>query len=151
MPATFTKALADSLSQKCSYTVVEASDNEIAKSSYAYVAPGGKHMVMRKVGSKIKINLNDQPSEEGCKPSVNIMFRSAATAFGGKSIAMVLTGMGADGTKGLGPLKRSGTYVIAQDEASSVVWGMPGSAINSGYVDKVEPLDKIADAVYKLF
>ncbi|MCF6268241.1 MAG: chemotaxis response regulator protein-glutamate methylesterase [Melioribacteraceae bacterium] len=147
MPATFTKALADSLNPKSSYTIKEATDNETIKPKHAYIAPGGKHMIVRKVGTETKISITDQPAEEGCKPSANIMFRSAATAFRGKLIALVLTGMGSDGTKGLAPLKRAGTYIIAQDQASSTVWGMPSSAINSGNVTKVEPLNKIADAV----
>jgi len=150
MPATFTKALADSLNAKSSYTIKEATDNETVQPKHAYIAPGGKHMIVRKVGSHAKISITNQPAEEGCKPSVNIMFRSAATTFGGKSIALILTGMGSDGTKGLAPLKRSGTYIIAQDKASSVVWGMPGSAVSSGSVAKVEPLNKIADAVHSL-
>ncbi len=148
MPPTFTKALADSLNSKSNYTIKEATDDEVVKPKHAYIAPGGKHMIVRKVGSETKISITNQPPEEGCKPSVNIMFRSAATTFGGKSIALILTGMGSDGTKGLAPLKRSGTYIIAQDQASSIVWGMPSSAINSGNVTKVEPLNKIADAVH---
>jgi two-component system chemotaxis response regulator CheB len=79
-----------------------------------------------------------------------MMFRSAATTFGGKSIAIILTGMGSDGTKGLAPLKRAGAYVIAQDQESSVVFGMPGSAIQAGHVDVISPLSKIAETVHKL-
>ncbi len=150
MPATFTKALADSLNVKSSYTIKEATDDEIVKPKHAYIAPGGKHMIVRKEGATEKISITDQPAEEGCKPSVNIMFRSAATAFAGKSIALILTGMGCDGTKSLAPLKRSGTYIIAQDKASSVVWGMPGSAVSSGNVSKVVPLNKIAETVHSL-
>lgn len=150
MPATFTKALADSLNVKSSYTIKEATDDEIVKPKHAYIAPGGKHMIVRKVGTTEKISITDQPAEEGCKPSVNIMFRSAAITYAGKSIALILTGMGSDGTKGLAPLKRSGTYIIAQDKASSVVWGMPGSAVSSGNVSKVVPLNKIAETVHSL-
>lgn len=150
MPPTFTKALADSLNSKSGYTIKEAEDGEIVKQQHAYIAPGGKHMIVRKVGTQVKISITDQPPEEACKPSVNIMFRSAATAYGKKTITLILTGMGSDGTKGLAPLKRTGTYVIAQDQATSVVFGMPGSAINSGNVDKVLALNKIADEVHKL-
>ena len=150
MPPTFTKALADSLNAKSGYTIKEAADNDVVQPQHAYIAPGGKHMIVRKVGNKIKISITNQPPEEACKPSVNIMFRSAATAYGKKSIALILTGMGTDGTKGLAPLKRAGTYVIAQDQATSVVFGMPASAINSGNVDKVLALNKVAEAVHSL-
>ncbi len=150
MPPTFTKALADSLNAKSGYTIKEGSDGEIVKTKHAYIAPGGKHMIVRKVGNEVKISITDQPPEEACKPSVNILFRSAATAYGKKSIALILTGMGTDGTKGLAPLKRAGTYVIAQDQATSVVFGMPASAINAGLTDKVLPLNKVTDAVHSL-
>jgi two-component system chemotaxis response regulator CheB len=150
MPATFTKALANSLNAKSDYTIKEAEEGELVKPKFAYLAPGGKHMVIRKVGNDNLISITDMPPEEGCKPSVNMMFRSAATTFGGKSIAIILTGMGSDGTKGLAPLKRAGAYVIAQDQESSVVFGMPGSAIQAGHVDVISPLSKIAETVHKL-
>ncbi len=150
MPPTFTKALADSLNAKSGYTIKEATDDEVVQPQHVYIAPGGKHMIVRKVGGKVKISITNQPPEEACKPSVNIMFRSAATAYGRKSIALILTGMGTDGTKGLAPLKRAGTYIIAQDQATSVVFGMPASAINAGVVDKVLPLNKVAETVHSL-
>lgn len=150
MPATFTKALAESLNKKSPYTVVEAKDGDIAQKETAYIAPGGKHMVLRKAGIEgLKINVNNQPPEEGCKPSVNILFRSAAPILGANVIALILTGMGSDGTRGLRSLKRNGAYIIAQDQKSSVVWGMPGSAVESGVVDDVASLNEIAELVEK--
>ena len=96
------------------------------------------------------IGTNDQPAENGCRPSADVMFRSAAAAYRSDLVAIVLTGMGRDGTAGLGTVKRAGGYVLAQDEASSVVWGMPGSAVEAGVVDEVVPLGAIADAVGQL-
>ncbi|MDY7002080.1 MAG: CheB methylesterase domain-containing protein, partial [Thermodesulfobacteriota bacterium] len=103
-----------------------------------YIAPGGKQMLFRKGAAReICVAVTDDPPEDGCRPSVNVLFRSAAKIFGGDVITLVLTGMGSDGVKGLEDLKKAGAYVIAQDEATSVVWGMPGNAVSSGCVDKV--------------
>lgn len=152
MPPQFTEALANSLDQKSRYTITEGREGEVVNPKRAYIAPGGKHMIVSKspLNSQTIIKLNTQPPEENCRPSVNVLFRSAAQVFGGDVIALILTGMGSDGTKGLGPLKRAGAYIIAQDEATSVVWGMPGSAVNSGYVDETLPLEKITDSIAKL-
>jgi len=147
MPPTFTLSLAESLNARCRYTVIEGRDNDVVREQYAYVAPGGRHMLLRKDDQTVKIALSNQPPEKGCKPSVDILFRSGAAVYGKDVIAIVLTGMGVDGTKGAGVLKRAGAFVIAQDEASSVVWGMPGSVEASGNVDKVLPLDKIPHAI----
>jgi two-component system chemotaxis response regulator CheB len=145
-----TRYFADSLGKKCRYRVVEASAGETVEPSTAYVAPGGRHMVLRKHGDRVVIALNDQPPENGCRPSVDVFFRSVADAYPQAVIAIVLTGMGTDGARGLGPLKRSGAYVIAQDEATSVVWGMPGAAVASGQVDEILPLPAIGPTVAAL-
>jgi two-component system, chemotaxis family, protein-glutamate methylesterase/glutaminase len=150
LPPGMTAYFADSLGKKCHYRVVEASHGEVVLPSTAYVAPGGRHMVVRSHEGRILIALNDQPTENGCRPSVDVFFRSLATAYPPSVLAIVLTGMGCDGAKGLGPLKRSGAYVIAQDEASSVVWGMPGAAAATNLVDEVLPLDRIGTTVAAL-
>jgi two-component system chemotaxis response regulator CheB len=150
LPAGMTRYFAESLERKCSYRVVEASDGEVVEPRTAYVAPGGRHMVLRKQGTRVAIALNDQPPENGCRPSVDVFFRSVADAYTGAVIAVVLTGMGTDGAKGLGPLRRIGAHVIAQDEASSVVWGMPGAAVATNLVDQVVPLEEIGPMVAKL-
>ncbi|MDM8550983.1 chemotaxis response regulator protein-glutamate methylesterase [Desulfobacterales bacterium HSG2] len=147
MPATFTQSLANSLNARCGYTVTEAGNNNIVQDRHAYIAPGGKHMLLRREDDNVRIVINKRPPEKGCRPSVDILFRSAATVYDGNLIAVILTGMGVDGTKGAGILKRAGAYIIAQDQESSVVWGMPGSAEASGNVDKVIPLGKIPEAV----
>jgi len=151
MPPFFTQSLAESLDKICKHGVVEAKGDEVVEKNRVFVAPGGKHLLVRKLDQNKTITVvNTQPSEDGCCPSVNMLFRSAATSYGNAAIAIILTGMGSDGTKGLKPLKRSGAMVIAQDEKTSVVWGMPGNAVASGLVDKILPLDKIAMTVRDL-
>ena len=147
MPPTFTDSLATSLDARCSHTVVEGRHEEIVKPRTVYIAPGGKHMLVARRGADVMIVLSDQPPENGCRPCVDVLFRSAMPVYGGNAIAIVLTGMGSDGTKGLASLKRAGAHVVVQDKETSVVWGMPGSAVASGNVDDVLPLNKIPDAV----
>ena len=144
MPAGFTRTLAESLARQTGRKVVEATDGMPLKPSTVYVAPGGKHMVLRGPGASPVVALNEQPPENGCRPSADVLFRSAAAVLGSEVIALILTGMGRDGTAGLGAIRRAGGHVIAQDEATSVVWGMPGSAVEAGAVDDVRPLDQIA-------
>jgi two-component system, chemotaxis family, protein-glutamate methylesterase/glutaminase len=150
LPQGMTRYYADSLARKCTYRVVEAAEGETVEPRTAYVAPGGRHMVLRKQPDRISIALNDQPPENGCRPSVDVFFRSVADAYPRSVIAVILTGMGTDGAKGIGPLKRSGAYVIAQDEATSVVWGMPGAAVATNQVDEILPLESIGPAIASL-
>ena len=151
MPAEFTKSLAESLSRQCRIPVVEAIDGMAIESRTTYIAPGGKHLVLRRDSlGLLRAGTNEQPPESGCRPSASVLFRSAAAVLGGNAVAIVLTGMGNDGAAGLGPFKRAGGYVIAQDEATSVVWGMPGSAVTAGVVDEVLSLTSIAAAVRAL-
>jgi two-component system chemotaxis response regulator CheB len=148
MPPKFTASLAESLDRKCRHKVLESRGGEVIESEHVYIAPGGRHMVIRKDASGRPITgLNDQPPENGCRPAVDVLFRSAASKYGGDALALVLTGMGSDGTKGLAPLQRAGAHILVQDEASSVVWGMPGSAVAAGRVHEILPLEKIAEAV----
>ena len=148
MPPVFTESMAKSLDAKSDYRVVEAKHDEQVGERTAYIAPGGYHMLLRKGSDgEILTAINDQPPENNCKPAVDILFRSAATVFGGDLVAVVLTGMGRDGTNGLAPLRRAGAYVIVQDEPTSVVWGMPGSAVAAGVVDEILPLQKIPAAI----
>ncbi len=150
MPPIFTESLAQNLNKICDHTVVESHGGEEVIGRKIFIAPGGKHLVIRKKGQKIVTSLNGEPLESGCRPSVNVLFRSAATAVGSKCIAIILTGMGVDGTAALRPLKRSGATIIVQDEQTSVVWGMPGSAVETGLVDRVLPLLRIPSEVKTL-
>jgi len=151
MPPKFTASLAESLAKLCGSTLVtEAVDNDPITPEHVYIAPGGKHLIVRRtITNQIVCGVNENPPENALRPNVDVMFRSAAQVWGGSVVAVILTGMGADGTKGLAPLKRAGAPVIVQDEASSVVWGMPGSAVSAGLADQVLPLESIADAVAK--
>lgn len=147
MPVGFTKTLADSLSRQTGRSVTEATEGTKLQQRAVYIAPGGRHLLIRGSGGGLVAAINDQPPENGCRPSADVLFRSAAQAVGGETVAVILTGMGRDGTAGLAAVRRAGGYVIAQDEASSVVWGMPGSAVEAGVVDEVRPLHGIAAAV----
>jgi len=147
MPPTFTQSLAKSLNAKCRYEVVEARHNDVVRERHAYIAPGGRHMKLFKRQQTVNIIINDHPPENGCKPSVDCLFRSGATVYGPHAIGVILTGMGVDGTEGAEMLKRDGAIIIAQDEETSVVWGMPGSVQAAGYVDRMLPLQDISDAI----
>jgi len=151
MPSNFTASLAHSLDAKCGHKVAEAQGIEPIRDRSVYIAPGGKQMLIRKGAARqICVAVTDDPPEDGCRPSVNVLFRSAAKIFGGDVITLVLTGMGSDGLKGLEDLKKAGAYVIAQDEASSVVWGMPGNAVSSGCVDKVLSPEEIPGEILSI-
>lgn len=147
LPQGMTRYFAESLERKCSYRVVESFDGQQVEPRHAYVAPGGRHMILRRLSGRVVIGLNDLPPENGCRPSADVLFRSAAEAYPRSAVAIVLTGMGTDGAKGIGPLKRNGAYIIAQDEATSVVWGMPGAAVASSHVDEVLPIEAIGPTV----
>ncbi len=147
MPPTFTQSLATQLSAKCQAKVVEASDGETVKDGHIYIAPGGKHLCVKRNGASIQTIITDTPPENGCKPSVDVLFRSVAAVYGDAAIAVIMTGMGNDGAQATGALKRAGAYIIVQDEESSIVWGMPGSAVATGNVDEIKPLLEIPDAI----
>ena len=152
MPPGFTTSLAESLDTKCpGHAVVEGTDGLPVVPGGIYIAPGGRHMLLDRDESRQPvIRITDDAPEEGCRPSVNALFRSAARIFGSRLAAVVLTGMGSDGTKGLSDLKRVGAHIIAQDEATSTVWGMPGAAVASGLVDDVLPATRIPERIAKL-
>lgn len=150
MPESFTAQFAEGLNKKCKHEVIEVSSPQVVKSNTVYIASGSHHMLLRKAGSTLQVFCNDNAPENGHKPSADVLFRSAANLFKEKLLALILTGMGTDGTKGLGSIKRSGGTVIAQDEASSIVWGMPGSAVNAGVVDEVLPYSSMPQAIHKL-
>lgn len=151
MPPVFTKSLAASLDKKCALTVKEAVDREQLKNNTVYIAPGGKQMklVASTDGTNRQIKITNDPPENSCRPSVDYLFRSVADYYVGRTTAVIMTGMGSDGTKGLHVLKEKGGYIIAQDEKSCVVYGMPKAPIESGITDAIVPLDKIADEILK--
>jgi two-component system, chemotaxis family, protein-glutamate methylesterase/glutaminase len=146
MPRDFTGSLAESLARQTGRAVVEAADGLPLTSAAVFIAPGDKHLVLRGSAGTPILGLSNAPPENGCRPSADVLFRSAAAVFGRDILALILTGMGRDGTAGLGAIRRAGGYIIAQDEATSVVWGMPGSAVEAGLADEVLPLPEIAPA-----
>ncbi len=151
MPPVFTKSLATSLDKKCALHVKEAEDRETLVDNTIYIAPGGKQMklVASADGLHRQIKITNDPPENSCKPSVDYLFRSVADYYVGRTTAVIMTGMGSDGTKGLQVLKQKGGHIIAQDEKTCVVYGMPKAPIESGLVDIVSPLNKIADEILK--
>lgn len=150
MPPLFTLSLAESLATKCKIRVKEAVSQERAEPGVAYIAPGGKQMRLRPAPpGKIDIEITDDPPENNCKPSVDYLFRSAANQFPGRALAVILTGMGSDGTLGLRLLKRHPCWAIAQDEASCIVYGMPKAAVDAGVIDVVSPLDAVATEIVR--
>jgi two-component system, chemotaxis family, protein-glutamate methylesterase/glutaminase len=144
MPPLFTESLAKNLASKSAIGVREASQGEPVRPGIAYIAPGGQQMRLAVADGRPIVQLTDDPPENNCRPAVDYLFRSAASLFPGRSTAAVLTGMGSDGTIGARLLKRHGCYVIAQNEATCVVYGMPKAAVDAGVVDAVLPLEAIA-------
>lgn len=147
MPEKFTLSLAESLARKCTHKVKEGEDCELVDANTIYIAPGGRHMLLRLSGSGAIISVTDHPPENGCRPSVDVLFRSVPAVYGSGVVAIILTGMGSDGSKSLRTLKRSGCAILAQDEATSVVWGMPGCAVATGFTDEIVPLMEIPEMV----
>jgi two-component system chemotaxis response regulator CheB len=151
MPPTFTASLAESLDRKCAVKVVEGRNGQALQPATVYIAPGGQHMkVSRSFDGKARLLLTDDPPEHHCRPAVDYLFRSVAAEFGGRAIAVLLTGMGCDGVAGMRELKGKGAVTIAQDEASCTVYGMPKEAVKAGVVDRVLPLVRIAEGLQAL-
>lgn len=147
MPAIFTRLLAERLQTVCALKVQEAADQMEIESGHIYIAPGNYHMRVATVGLKKFIALDQGPPEHSCRPAVDVLFRSLAEAYRGSVMAAVLTGMGQDGQMGCEALRASGAYILAQDEATSVVWGMPGGIARAGLADQVLPLNSIIPEV----
>jgi len=144
MPPIFTKHLADRLNQLSPLEVREASSGDAVQAGRILIAPGDYHMVMRREGTAVRIGLNQGTHEHSCRPAVDVMFRSVAETYGPNVLAVVLTGMGQDGARGCGMIRDRGGRTLIQDEATSVVWGMPGAVAHAGAADKVLPLEKLA-------
>ena len=151
MPPTFTTILAEHLARSSHRPAHEAVDGEIVKAGQIYLAQGGRHMRVARHGADVVIALDDGPPVNFCKPAVDPLFTSAIDVWQGGVLAVVLTGMGSDGTRGGKEIVAAGGSVIAQDEASSVVWGMPGAAANAGICAAVLPLNQIAPKLVRLF
>jgi len=150
MPATFTTILAEHITRVSGWPAKEGQDGEVLKGGNVYIAPGGFHMLVESKGVEQILRIIDAPPENFCKPAVDPMFRSVAKVYGRRALAVVLTGMGADGAKGGGVIVEAGGTVIAQDEETAVVWGMPGAAAQAGICSAVLPLPEIGAYIKKV-
>ncbi|NNU89432.1 chemotaxis response regulator protein-glutamate methylesterase [Anoxybacillus sp. CHMUD] len=150
MPKGFTKSLATRLDSLCNIRVKEAEDGEVIQKGTAYIAPGGNHLYVKRVGTSLAIHLDEAAPRNGHRPSVDVMFESLSALTDYEKVAVIMTGMGSDGTAGLKQLKASGnTFVVAESAESSVVFGMPKSAIAANVVDEIVHVDDIAEAVMR--
>ena len=151
MPPLFTQSLAKSLDNKCALNVKEAANGEPILPNQVYIAPGGKQMKVTAGpdGRRRIVRITDDPPENNCKPSADYLFRSIADHYVGRATGVIMTGMGADGNVGLKQMKQSGAVIIAQDESSCVVFGMPREPIESGTADSIVSLDHMAAQILK--
>jgi len=150
MPEKFTKSFAERLNNLCHIEVREARDGDSVIPGLALIAPGNYHMVLRRSGARYFVSTHQDPPVNGHRPSVDVLFESVAKYAGGNSVGVIMTGMGSDGAKGLLTMKENGAKTIAQDEESCVVFGMPKEAIRMGAVDRIAPLSKIPEEIFKL-
>ncbi|MER7005846.1 chemotaxis response regulator protein-glutamate methylesterase [Dactylosporangium sp. NPDC000555] len=145
MPPVFTKMFADRLDRIAALTVMEATGDMVVRPGNVYIAPGDFHMELYRRGTEVATKLNAGPPENFCRPAVDVLFRSVARVYGRATLAIVLTGMGQDGKRGAEQLRAAGAEIVAQDEATSVVWGMPGAVTQAGLAHAVLPLGEIAN------
>jgi len=145
MPEKFTASFAKRLNSVCAISVKEAEDNDTVIRGRALIAPGNRHMMLKRSGARYYVEIKDGPLVSRHRPSVDVLFRSAAMYAGKNAIGVILTGMGDDGAKGMSEMKEAGAFNIAQDERTSVVYGMPREAVKAGAVDCVLPLNNIAE------
>ncbi len=149
MPENFTKSFANRLNGICDMEIKEAVDGDSVLRGLALIAPGNKHTLLKRSGARYYVEIKDGPLVSRHRPSVDVLFRSAAHNAGPNAVGVIMTGMGDDGAKGMKEMKDAGSYNIAQDEASCIVFGMPNEAIKAGGVDKILSLDAIAGAVLR--
>ena len=147
MPPVFTAMLAERLNTLGSVKFHEGVEGQSVEPGHAYIAPGGRHMTVRRAGPGTVLHLNDEPPENSCRPAVDVLFRSAVAVYGGKILGVIMTGMGKDGLRGCELIRERGGPIVVQDEASSVVWGMPGYVAQAGFADKIVPLNQIAGEI----
>ncbi|MBX2862919.1 MAG: chemotaxis protein CheB, partial [Leptolyngbyaceae cyanobacterium MAG.088] len=147
MPPLFTKRLAERLTTQGAIPVLEGDTNCRLQPGKAWIAPGNFHMVVERQGTEVMLQLHQAPPENSCRPSVDVLFRSVTKAYGGSTLGLILTGMGQDGLHGCESIREVGGQVFVQDEASSVVWGMPGIVAQAGLANQVLPLEQMADAI----
>jgi len=149
MPPVFTKLLAERLDAKSRINIQEARNGEIVRPGTAWLARGDYHMVVERIGTEVHIRLHQAAPENSCRPAADVLFRSVATTYGPGTLAAVMTGMGQDGLKGCEEIHSLGGQIVAQDEASSVVWGMPGFVARAGLADRIVPLAELGGEIMR--
>jgi two-component system chemotaxis response regulator CheB len=150
IPEMFSRSFSERVNKLSPMQVSEARDGERALAGHAYVAPGNHHLRLRRNGSDYVCTLDQEPPVNRHRPSVDVLFESVARAAGSKAVGVMLTGMGSDGARGMKALKEAGGRTLAQDKATSVVWGMPGSAVEIGAVDKIVALETVSGEIIRL-
>ena len=149
MPPVFTKLLAERLEARANIKVEEGAPGQTVKAGHAFVAPGNYHMIVQREEGSVRIQTNQEPPENSCRPAVDVLFRSVAETYGTGALGVVMTGMGQDGLRGSERIREAGGQVIVQDERTSVVWGMPGLVANAGLADKVLPLQHLGSEIVR--
>jgi two-component system chemotaxis response regulator CheB len=150
MPPLFTRLLAERLNSTCQLPVEEATHDGMVEPGKILIAPGDFHMKLASNQNCIRVSLDQSPRQNSCRPAVDALFTSAGDVYGGAALAVILTGMGQDGLRGVETLRAQGASILAQDEASSVVWGMPGAVVNAGLADRVLPLEEVVPEILRL-
>jgi len=150
MPPIFTKHLADRLDQVCKLKVHEAKAGDILHPGGVWIAPGDYHLILERQQTTVRLNVHQGPPENSCRPAVDVLFRSVAELYGRSTLGVIMTGMGQDGLRGCEAIRDAGGTVLIQDEASSVVWGMPAAVSHAGLANRVASLDNIAAEIIRL-
>jgi two-component system chemotaxis response regulator CheB len=150
MPAVFTNLLANRLSAQSGHKVCEASGGEVVEPGRFFLAPGDYHLSVNKSGNQFHTNLDQGPPENSCRPAIDPFFRSIAKCYGKNAVGVVLTGMGQDGTRGAGEIKRQGGSILVQDQETSVVWGMPQKVVDAGFADQTLSLSAITQELIRM-
>jgi two-component system chemotaxis response regulator CheB len=150
MPALFTRLLAERITTVSGLFAREGQPGALLRPGEVWVAPGGFHMEVERKAGRVYLRTHEDPPENSCRPAVDVLFRSVARVYGQRSLAIVLTGMGQDGLRGCEHIGEAGGRVLVQDEATSVVWGMPGAVAQAGLADKILPLSDMADEINRL-
>jgi two-component system chemotaxis response regulator CheB len=149
MPPVFTKLLAGRLAKTCKIRVAEGSSHQTIRQGGAWIAPGDFHMAVERDGETVRIRTQQSRPENSCRPAVDVLFRSVAKVYGPHALGVVMTGMGEDGFRGCQQIRAAGGQVLVQDEASSVVWGMPGAVARAGIADQIVPLRDLPEEISK--
>ncbi len=147
MPAVFTRLLAEQLAKRAALEVHEGASGVVIKPGQVWIAPGGRHMLVQRNSNFVQLVTNEGPPENSCRPAADVLFRSVADCFGRDTLAVVMTGMGRDGTSGCERIRNAGGQIIVQDQPSSVVWGMPGTVVQAGLADQIVALDQLPEEI----